>query len=192
MLACADATLTQRLTSAACDSAWAPLCELVMNAVVVAVLVPVGVGVADELVGAADADGLAEEVVLLGEEVVLVGVTVGLVVGVRVGTGVLLDEGELVELAFFVGDGLALVGVGFGVVGVGLGVVGVGFGAVGVGVGVVGGLGVAMGVSGSHDSPLDTVAALAGGALAAAARVTPEAAVIRTLPVISVTVAGRA
>ena len=36
MLACADATLTQRLTSAVCDSAWAPLCELVMNAVVVA------------------------------------------------------------------------------------------------------------------------------------------------------------
>ena len=163
---------------------------------------------ADELVGAADADGLAEDVVLPGEEVVLVGVTAGLVVGVLVGTGVLLDEGELVELAFFVGDGLALVGVGvgfgvvgvgvgvggvgFGVVGVGVGVVGVGFGVVGVGVGVVGGLGVAMGVSGSHDSPLDTVAALAGGALAAAARVTPEAAVIRTLPVISVTVAGRA
>lgn len=161
-------------------------------------LVPVGVGVADELVGAADADGLALDAVLLAEGVVLVGVAAGLDVTVRVGAGVAFDEGELAELAF-VGDGLAVVGAGlgvvaagFGVVGVGLGVVAVGLGVVGVGLGVVGGLGVAVGVSGSHDSPLDTVAALASGALAAAARATPEAAVIRTLPVISVTVAGRA
>lgn len=169
-----------------------------VTAVVVAVLVPVGVGVADELVGAADADGLALDAVLLAEEVVLVGVAAGLDVTVRVGAGVAFDEGELAELAF-VGDGLAVVGAGlgvvaagFGVVGVGLGVVAAGLGVVGVGLGVVGGLGVAVGVSGSHDSPLDTVAALASGALAAAARATPEAAVIRTLPVISVTVAGRA
>ena len=175
-----------------------------VTAVVVAVLVPVGVGVADELVGAADADGLALDAVLLAEGVVLVGVAAGLDVTVRVGAGVAFDEGELAELAF-VGDGLAVVGAGlgvvaagFGVVGVGLGVaaglgvVAVGLGVVGVGLGVVGGLGVAVGVSGSHDSPLDTVAALASGALAAAARATPEAAVIRTLPVISVTVAGRA
>ena len=176
-----------------------------MTAVVVAVLVPVGVGVADELVGAADADGLALDAVLLAEEVVLVGVAAGLDVTVRVGAGVAFDEGELAELAF-VGDGLAVVGAGLGVVGVGLGVVGVGLGVVagglgvvaaglgvvGVGLGVVGGLGVAVGVSGSHDWPLDTAAALASGALAAAARATPEAAVIRTLPVISVTVAGRA
>ena len=161
-------------------------------------LVPVGVGVADELVGAADADGLALDAVLLAEGVVLVGVAAGLDVTVRVGAGVAFDEGELAELAF-VGDGLAVVGAGlgvvaagFGVVGVGLGVVAAGLGVVGVGLGVVGGLGVAVGVSGSHDSPLDTVAALASGALAAAARATPEAAVIRTLPVISVTVAGRA
>ena len=161
-------------------------------------LVPVGVGVADELVGAADADGLALDAVLLAEEVVLVGVAAGLDVTVRVGAGVAFDEGELAELAF-VGDGLAVVGAGlgvvaagFGVVGVGLGVVAVGLGVVGVGLGVVGGLGVAVGVSGSHDWPLDTAAALASGALAAAARATPEAAVIRTLPVISVTVAGRA
>jgi hypothetical protein len=170
----------------------------VVTAVVVAVLVPVGVGVADELVGAADADGLALDAVLLAEGVVLVGVAAGLDVTVRVGAGVAFDEGELAELAF-VGDGLAVVGAGlgvvaagFGVVGVGLGVVAAGLGVVGVGLGVVGGLGVAVGVSGSHDSPLDTVAALASGALAAAARATPEAAVIRTLPVISVTVAGRA
>lgn len=175
-----------------------------VTAVVVAVLVPVGVGVADELVGAADADGLALDAVLLAEGVVLVGVAAGLDVTVRVGAGVAFDEGELAELAF-VGDGLAVVGAGlgvvaagFGVVGVGLGVaaglgvVAVGLGVVGVGLGVVGGLGVAVGVSGSHDSPLDTAAALASGALAAAARATPEAAVIRTLPVISVTVAGRA
>lgn len=169
-----------------------------VTAVVVAVLVPVGVGVADELVGAADADGLALDAVLLAEGVVLVGVAAGLDVTVRVGAGVAFDEGELAELAF-VGDGLAVVGAGlgvvaagFGVVGVGLGVVAAGLGVVGVGLGVVGGLGVAVGVSGSHDSPLDTVAALASGALAAAARATPEAAVIRTLPVISVTVAGRA
>ena len=183
-----------------------------VTAVVVAVLVPVGVGVADELVGAADADGLALDAVLLAEGVVLVGVAAGLDVTVRVGAGVAFDEGELAELAF-VGDGLAVVGAGLGVVAAGFGVVGVGLGVVaaglgvvaaglgvvaaglgvvGVGLGVVGGLGVAVGVSGSHDSPLDTAAALASGALAAAARATPEAAVIRTLPVISVTVAGRA
>ena len=162
-----------------------------VTAVVVAVLVPVGVGVADELVGAADADGLALDAVLLAEGVVLVGVAAGLDVTVRVGAGVAFDEGELAELAF-VGDGLAVVAAGFGVVAAGLGVVAAGLGVVGVGLGVVGGLGVAVGVSGSHDSPLDTVAALASGALAAAARATPEAAVIRTLPVISVTVAGRA
>lgn len=46
--------------------------------------------------------------------------------------------------------------------------------------------------SGSHDAPLAVVAAPAAAVPAVMARVTPEAAVARTVPAIRVTVAGRA
>jgi len=46
--------------------------------------------------------------------------------------------------------------------------------------------------SGSHDAPLAVVAVPAAAVPAAMARVTPEAAVARTVPAIRVTVAGRA
>ena len=82
-----------------------------------------------------------------------------------------------------------------GVVCVAVGVVGVVVGGVGVceeGVGEGGWLGGAAGsCSGSHDCPLDVVAVLAAAVLAATVRLAPEAA-SRTLPAISVTVAGRA
>ena len=68
-----------------------------------------------------------------------------------------------------------------------------GVGVVGAGVADVDGLdGAADGGSGSHDSPPDVVAALADVLLAARVRLTPENPVSRTLPAISVTVAGRA
>jgi hypothetical protein len=74
--------------------------------------------------------------------------------------------------------------------------VGVGVPVVGVAVGAVG-VGDALGTwSGSQDWPVAVVAApvvaLVVAALAATAKLTPEAAVSRTLPAISVTVAGRA
>jgi hypothetical protein len=119
-----------------------------------------------------------------------------------------------VALPVVVGDGLVVAGADVGAGGVGVGGVDVGVGvAVGVVVGVVGDgvgvLGVAVGVcdvgvgdgdgrggepgscSGSHDLPLDVVAALAAVLPATTARLAPDAAVSRTLPAISVTVAGR-
>jgi hypothetical protein len=72
-------------------------------------------------------------------------------------------------------------------------VVGVAVGVCEVGVGEGDGLGDELGsCSGSHDLPLDVVAALAVVVPAATARLTPEIAVSRTLPVIRVTVTGRA
>jgi hypothetical protein len=87
--------------------------------------------------------------------------------------------------------GPAVVGVPVGVGGVAVGAAGVG--VVGTAVADVDGPdGAADGGSGSHDSPPDVVAALATVVLAARARLTPENPVSRTLPAISVTVAGRA
>jgi hypothetical protein len=74
-----------------------------------------------------------------------------------------------------------------------VGGVAAGVGVVGAGVADVDGPdGAAGGGSGSHDSPPDVVAALAAVLLAVRARLTPENPVSRTLPAISVTVAGRA
>jgi hypothetical protein len=97
---------------------------------------------------------------------------------------------------------LGAAGVVPGVVGVGVGVVGAAVGVCDVGVGVGDGLGDEVGgCSGSHDLPLAVVplAPLAVVAAFAAvvpatitARLVPEAAVSRTLPAISVAVAGRA
>jgi hypothetical protein len=152
-------------------------------------LVAVAVGVVGLAVGVV---GLAVGVVGLGVGVVEVGV-VG-VVGVAVGV-----VGLVVGV---VGVAVGVVGVVVGVVGLAAGVVGVavavGVGEVAVGVGEVGvgdgdGLGGELGSwSGSHDLPLDVVAALAVAVFAATVRLTPEVAVSRTLPAIRVTVAGRA
>lgn len=96
-------------------------------------------------------------------------------------------------LAVEVGAVAGVVGVVVGVVGVAVGVVGVAVGVGEVEVGEGGGLGGEAGsCSGSHDLPLDVVAALAAAVFAATARLTPEVAVSRTLPAIRVTVAGRA
>jgi hypothetical protein len=85
-------------------------------------------------------------------------------------------------LALDVGD--VVVGVGAGVVVVGV-VLGVVVGAVGVGD--------ALGIwSGAHDSSAAAEAVLAVAVPAVAARPTPEPAASRTVPAISVTVAGRA
>jgi hypothetical protein len=121
--------------------------------------------------------------------------------------------GESLALAVSVGDGLLAVGVGVleadvvgvvagvvgvvvgvvGVVGVAVGVVEVAVGVCAVGVGEGGGLGGELGsCSGSHDLPLDIGAALAAEVFAVTVRLTPEAAVSRTLPAIRVTVVGRA
>jgi hypothetical protein len=142
----------------------------------------------------ADEEGRGVGVPLAGAFVVFVGVVAGLDFSVRVGA------------AFGVAGVGVLVGVALGVVGVAVGVVGVVVGVVGVAVGVVGaevgvrevrvgegeGLGGVVGsCSGSHDSPLDVAAVLAAALLAATVRLAPEAA-SRTLPAISVTVAGRA
>lgn len=82
---------------------------------------------------------------------------------------------------------LVVVLVAFAVVGVP--VVGVAL----VGVAVVGEpVGVGGGTNGSQDVPLAVLAALASAAAVTAERATPEAAVARTVPAISVTVAGRA
>jgi hypothetical protein len=151
-----------------------------------------------------------------------VGVAAGLDFSVRVGAAVALadaapeSEALAVALAVVLGDALVVVddgvadevvGVADGVVGVALGVVGVAVGVVEVGVGlgeveVEVGVGVGVGegdgldgaagsCSGSHDSPLAVVAVLATAVLAATVRLAPETA-SRTLPAISVTVAGRA
>jgi hypothetical protein len=152
-------------------------------------------------VGAAVA--LADAVAELEASTVALGVDVGdgLVVA---GFGVGVPDEEA-------GDAVGLVGVAFGVVGVEPGVVGVEPGVVGVEPGVVevelgvcevgvgevrvgegDGLADAAGsCNGSHDSPLAVEAVLAAAVLAATVRLAPEAA-SRTLPAISVTVAGRA
>ena len=89
-----------------------------------------------------------------------------------------------------VADGL--VEVALGVVGVAGGLVEFGSAVGEVGVGEGDGLdGAAGSCTGSHDSPLVVVAVLAAAVLAATVRLAPEVA-SRTLPAISVTVAGRA
>jgi hypothetical protein len=208
LLVCERATSTHRLTSAACGTVLTPLCELVLVAVGVAVAVGagfaarvrVGTGVADAVslevaggaddvalpealrVRVADADGSAVAAVIDRDGVadgvlagVVGGVTAGLEIGVLVGAGfapeeVARDGAELaVVLDAVVAEGPVLVGVPEG-----------------------DGLGDAAGsCTGSHDSLLGVVAAFAT-VMPAAARLTPEAAVSRTLPAISVTVAGRA
>jgi hypothetical protein len=126
--------------------------------------------------------------VVVGDGLVEAGADGG-VVGVEVGVGV-------------AGVVLGAAGVVPGAVGDGVGVVGAAVGVCDVGVGEGDGLGdEAGGCSGSHDLPL-AVAALALLAVVAAfaavvpatitARLAPEAAVSRTLPAISVAVAGRA
>jgi hypothetical protein len=157
--------------------------------------VPAGEVVAEALTMArvvvTDADGRALGV---GFAVDFVAVAEGLDFSVRVGAGVAFAEVVAVALGW--------VGVGFavGLVAVGVGVVGVGVVGVGVGVGDpeegeldgVGGVdGAADCAKGSHDSLLDVVAAFAA-VLVARVRLTPEAAVTKTLPAIRVTVAGRA
>jgi hypothetical protein len=88
------------------------------------------------------------------------------------------------------GDAVGVVGVELGVVGVELGVCEVGVGEEGLGEGD-GLTGAAGSCNGSQDSPLAVEAVLAAAVLAATVRLAPEAA-SRTLPAISVTVAGRA
>lgn len=181
----------------------------VVALVVVAALVVVGV-----------ADGASDAFVVVfagGVFVAVFGaVAAGLDFSVRVGSAVALADAvpgsealplalavvvaALVVVVVVAGAALVVVvaGVAVGVVGVAVGLVGVAVGVVGVGVGVgevgVGegdGLGGATGGdSGSHDSPLAVVAVLATAVLAARVRLAPEAS--RTLPAISVTVAGRA
>jgi hypothetical protein len=165
------------------------------------------------------ADGLGD---FVGDLVgVFVGVAAGLDFSVRVGAAVALADAvaeldaSTVALGLVDGDGLvvARVGVGvpdevagdaLGVVGVALGVVGVALGVVGVELGVCevgvdevglvegdGLTGAAGTCNGSQDSPLAVEAVLAAAVPAATVRLAPEAA-SRTLPAISVTVAGRA
>jgi hypothetical protein len=126
----------------------------------------------DGLVVAGVADGVPDEVA--GDALAVVGVALG-VVGVELGV---------------VGVELGVVGVELGVVGVELGVCEVGVGDEGLGEGdwLTGAAGIC---NGSQDSPLAVEAVLATAVLAATVRVAPEAA-SRTLPAISVTVAGRA
>jgi hypothetical protein len=146
--------------------------------------VRVGAGVAFD-------EGVAEWVgvptvplaVAVGDGLVVAGFDAD-VVGVAVGVGVVL-----VGVGVGVGVGVVLAGVGVGLVVAG--VVGVAVGEVGVGDGE--GLGEEVGsCSGSQDLLLDVVAALATAVPAVTTRPAPETAVSRTLPAISVTVAGRA
>jgi hypothetical protein len=113
------------------------------------------------------------------------------VVGVAVG---LVDIAVVVVAAavVVVAAAVGVVGVAVGVVGseLGVGVCVVGAGEVGVGEGD-GLAGAAGSCSGSQDSPIAVEAVLAAAVLAATVRLAPEAA-SRTLPAISVTVAGRA
>jgi hypothetical protein len=124
-------------------------------------------------------------------------VALGLVVGEAVVVGVGVPDAVVSVAVGVVDVAVAVVSVAVGVVwaelGVGVRVVGVGVVGVGeVGVGEGDGLvGAAGSRSGSHDSPLAAEAALAIAVLAATVRLAPEAA-SRTLPAISVTVAGRA
>jgi hypothetical protein len=99
-----------------------------------------------------------------------------------------------VEVSVAVAAGVAdgLVEVAPGVVGVAVGLVEFGSAVGEVRVGEGDGLDCAAGsCTGSHDSPLVVVAVLAAAVLAATVRLAPEAA-SRTLPAISVTIAGRA
>jgi hypothetical protein len=181
-------------------------CDGVAAGLDVSVRVGAGVG-SDEVVPepvAPDGDGLADRLALELPVAVGDGLVVAVVDVVAVGVGVVgVVLGVVAVGVGVVGVVLGVVGVEVGVVGVvvgEVGVVGVGFGVVGVAVGVcevgVGegdGLGDELGsCSGSHDLPLDVVAALAVVVPAATARLTPEIAVSRTLPVIRVTVTGRA
>ena len=201
LLACERATSTHRLTGAACGTVLAPLSELLLVGVGVGVLVAVDVGAAVGAgcdvrvpVGTGVADAVSFDVVGVAD-----GVTAGLETTVRVGASlapeeVAPDEAELAAvLVVVVDEGLVVVATGADVVGDGVGAVGVGVGVCVVGVADGVGLGdAADSCTGSHDSLLDVVAAFAAVMPAAAARVTPEAAVSRTLPAINVTVAGRA
>jgi hypothetical protein len=133
----------------------------------------------------ADEEGRGVGVPLAGAFVVFVGVVAGLDFSVRVGAAF-----GVAGVGVLVGVALGVVGAAVGVVGVAVGVVGAEVGVCEVGVGE--GLGGVVGsCSGSHDSPLDVAAVLAAALLAATVRLAPEAA-SRTLPAISVTVAGRA
>lgn len=166
-----------------------------------------------------DADGLGDGVVLAAAFVVVfagvefVAVVAGLDCSVPVGVAVAsadvvaepvgseVSVGSEVEVSVAVAVGVAdgLVEVALGVVDVALGVVGVALGLVEFGsaagevrVGEGDGLdGAAGSCTGSHDSPLVVAAVLAAAVLAATVRLAPEAA-SRTLPAVSVTIAGRA
>jgi hypothetical protein len=222
MLACELVTSKQRLTCVICDTVVAVLVLVLVAVPVgvgFGLMVRVGsevgdavVGVAESLmvlVGVADGDWLSVGSVLLVDGVA-VGVAVGVVVGVLVGVVVGLSVGSVllvggVVVGLVVGlvdpDGDELDGWLVLVLGLVLGDVVVGAGLVGVAVGVVV-LGVAVGAvvvgdglgiwSGSHDWLAAVVAALAVAVPAVTARLTPEPAASRTLPAISVTVAGRA
>jgi hypothetical protein len=153
-----------------------------------------GLGVAVVLV---DAFGVAFAGVVL--VAVFVGVAAGLDFSVRVGATVALAgvgvSDAVVSVAVGVVDvAVAVLGVAVGLLGAAVGVVGaeLGVGVCVVGVGEGDGLvGVAGSCNGSHDSPLAAEAVLATAVLAATVRLAPEVA-SRTLPAISVTVAGRA
>jgi hypothetical protein len=162
------------------------VCDGVAAELDVSVLVGAGVGsdgVVSELL-APDGDGLADWLALALSDFVGDGLVVASVGVLAVGVGVLA-----VEVGVLVG----VVGVDVGVVGAAVGVDGAAVGVGEVEVGDGDGLGgEADSCSGSHDLPLDVVAALAAAVFAATVRLTPEVAVSRTPPAIRVTVAGRA
>jgi hypothetical protein len=175
LLCCAAVTSTQRLAgSAVVDGE------------------PVGAGV----VVVAVAVGVAVAVAVVVGGSVVVGASVGVAVGGSVDVAVVVGEaaGEAAELD---AEDAGLAVVGAGVVGCGVAVVDVGVAGAVVGavvsgedvaVGVTDGLGDAAGSSSDWQDCL-----LAGGAasVAAAARLAPETAVSRTLPVTRATAAGR-
>lgn len=114
------------------------------------------------------------------------------VVAEPVGSEVSVGSEVDVSVAVAVGVADGLVEVALGVVGVVVGPVEFGSAAGEVRVGEGDGPdGAAGSCTGSHDSPLVVVAVLAAAVLAATVRLAPEAA-SRTLPAISVTIAGRA
>ena len=147
---------------------------VVLDSVVGDALVVVGVAVAAVVVG------VAAVVVVVAAVVVAVAAVVVVVAVVVVGVAV----GLVVVAAVVVAAAVGVVG---SELGVGVCVVGAGEVGVGEGDGLVGAVG---SCSGSQDSPLAVAAVLAAAVLAATARLAPEAS--RTLPAISVTVAGRA
>lgn len=180
-LACAGVTLTQSLTC------------LASNAAVVAVCVAVAACVARVPAGAGDRLSVR---VGLGEadEAVAEGDALMVLVAVADGDGGadFRADGAGLAVGFFVGVAFFVVGVGAGFVAA---LVAAGLDAkvrVGAGVALEG-----AGASGSQDVALLPVVVAAGVAsatvvLAAMAKVTPEAAVARTVPAIRVTVAGPA